>query len=112
MLQYLDYLLIFCMVALHQELYKSFMKQRPLRSPLGYYEPFRNLSPAEDAVCAERLVIFCADVFQFCFGVCETNARRHGERWHTLKGYEGKLTTLLPTSFESTYYRPPVAENG
>ncbi|KAK6814062.1 hypothetical protein RU639_010517 [Aspergillus parasiticus] len=58
-------------VALRQEALTAFAKQRPFRLPLGPCLPFRSFEPAEDAVWTNRLVIYLADVLQFCFGVDE-----------------------------------------
>lgn len=101
-------------VALRQELFTAFIRQRPLTFPLAYYEPFRNFSPADDAVWADRLVIFCADVFQYCFGASERAAPKDTERWRwdTLQSYGRDLRAFLPNSFEPTYYRPPLVQNG
>lgn len=55
-------------VALRQELFTSFMKQRSLHFQLSQYESFRDLSPAQDAVWAHRAVVFCADVFEYSTG--------------------------------------------
>ncbi|KAL1981843.1 hypothetical protein VTN96DRAFT_2088 [Rasamsonia emersonii] len=104
-------------VALRQEVFTSFMKQRPPNFPLSRCEAFRNFSPAEDAVWADRLVIFCADVLQYCYGGPSdtTTPQRHAdnkERWHALKQYEAELGLVLPSSFEPVYYRAPNRQAG
>lgn len=104
-------------VALRQEVFTSFMKQRPLNFPLSRCEALRSFSPAEDAVWADRLVIFCADVLQYCYGSSDTTSPAHHhadskERWHALKQYEAELCLVLPSSFEPVYYRAPNAQAG
>lgn len=98
-------------VALRQELFTSFMKQRALHFQLSHCDHFRVLSPAEDAVWADRAVVFCADVFEYCYGNSSESSRYHSnlnssERWHELQVYERQLSMALPRSFEPIYSRP------
>ncbi|GAB1206777.1 hypothetical protein APSETT445_005477 [Aspergillus pseudonomiae] len=106
-------------VALRQELFTSFMKQRPLNFPMSHCDAFRNLSPAEDVIWADRLVIFCADLLEYCYGSSylhtadQTSHRRHDpSRWHELRNYERDLTLALPKSFEPMCYREPDTSSG
>ncbi|KAJ5438634.1 uncharacterized protein N7458_009632 [Penicillium daleae] len=98
-------------VALRQELFTSFMKQRSLHFQLSHYENFRDLSPAQDAVWAHRAVVFCADVFEYCYGSrsgSEVYHYHHSgiERWHRLQRYEQQFSMALPPSFEPMHSRP------
>ncbi|KAF7596493.1 hypothetical protein BBP40_001365 [Aspergillus hancockii] len=106
-------------VALRQELFTSFMKQRPLNFPMNHCDAFRNLSPAEDVIWADRLVIFCADLLEFCYGSSyaqntDPAAYHHHDpsRWHELQEYERDLTLALPKSFEPICSRAPDTESG
>ncbi|KAK6819884.1 hypothetical protein RU639_007076 [Aspergillus parasiticus] len=106
-------------VALRQELFTSFMKQRPLNFPMNHCDAFRNLSPAEDVIWADRLVIFCADLLEYCYGSSyihntDQPSRRHHDpaRWHELRNYERDLTLALPKSFEPMCYRDPDTSSG
>ncbi|KAE8153510.1 hypothetical protein BDV25DRAFT_149273 [Aspergillus avenaceus] len=99
-------------VALRQELFTSFMKQRPLNFPMAHCDEFRNLSPAEDVVWADRLVIFCADLLEFCYGNSNSyNPDRapypphDPSRWSELQDYERELSLALPRTFQPIYYR-------
>ena len=89
------------------------MKQRPFAFPLERCDPFRTFEPAEDAVWADRLVVFCADVLQYCHGsntdvtTSDVQQRQSKERWEELKAAEKKWSEVLPTSFEPIYYRDP-----
>jgi hypothetical protein len=56
------------LVALRQEILAAFTKQRPFRLPLEPFHSYRTFEPASDYVWANRLVLHCADVLQYCFG--------------------------------------------
>lgn len=104
-------------VALRQELFTSFMKQRSLHFQLSHYEHFRDFSPAEDAVWAHRAVVFCADVFEYCYGSSSQpegyHSRRSGiERWHELQLYERQFNVALPRSFDPVYSCPADPSRG
>ena len=95
-------------VAFRQSIYTSFMKQRPINFPLERCIAFRTFEPAEDAVWADRLIIFCADVLQFCHGPEKITK----ERWEDLSAQEKKWSEVLPQSFQPIYYRAPDASRG
>ncbi|KAJ9253551.1 transcriptional regulator family: Fungal Specific TF [Paecilomyces variotii] len=98
-------------VALRQELFTSYMKHRPLKFPPFHYEPFRGFSPADDTMWAHRLVIFCADVLQYCYGANDAGTPHHSEiQWQELKRYGEELRLVLPESFAPIFYRPPNIE--
>ena len=101
-------------VGVRQEIHSAFMKQRPLAFPLERCNAFRSLSPAEDAVWADRLVIFCADVVQFCHsGDAPGKGKdKERERWEELKATERTWCKLLPSSFEPTFFRPAYLPSG
>jgi hypothetical protein len=106
-------------VALRQELFTSFMKQRPLNFPMSHCDAFRNLSPQEDVIWADRLVIFCADLLEFCYGSSYAHntdrpSYHHHDpsRWRELQEYERDLSLALPKSFEPICYRAPDTESG
>jgi hypothetical protein len=91
-------------VAFRQEIYSAFIKQRPFNIALSRCEAFRSFAPAEDAVWADRLIIFCADCLEFCYGN-SVSARHAGsmtnkEHWLSLKQYEKTWAEVLPASFE------------
>lgn len=92
-------------VALRQEVFTSFMKQRPLTFPLAHCDAFRSLSPAPDAVWADRLIIFCADVLEYCYGSQEVTTHSSLQRWQALAAYQDELHACLPESFDPLYMR-------
>jgi hypothetical protein len=83
------------------------MKQRPFSFPLERCDSFRTFEPAEDAVWADRLIVFCADVLQYCHGSTEHPQRQSKERWAELQATEKRWVEVLPTSLEPIYYRDP-----
>ncbi|KAL4913056.1 hypothetical protein BDW62DRAFT_205941 [Aspergillus aurantiobrunneus] len=101
-------------VAFRQELYKSFMNQRPFTLPLSRWSSLRSLSPAGDGTWADRLVL-CADVLEYCFGSNETNLLpcTDKDRWKKLTRYAEVSSYHLPPGFESIYSQDadPEAEN-
>jgi hypothetical protein len=92
-------------VTFRQSIYDSFMHQRKINFPLERCIAFRTFEPAEDAVWADRLIIFCADVLQFCHGPEKSTK----ERWEELSVQERQWSELLPKSFQPIYYRAPDA---
>ncbi|KAK4936412.1 hypothetical protein LTR10_022686 [Elasticomyces elasticus] len=105
-------------VAFRQEIHSAFLKQRAFNLALSRCEAFRSFSPAEDAVWADRLIIFCADVLEFCYGNTQ-GTRQHDltsptpkERWLSLKQYERMWSEVLPASFEPIYFRDPDRAKG
>ncbi|CAG8381719.1 unnamed protein product [Penicillium salamii] len=106
-------------VALRQEIITAFSKQRPFRLPLGPCEPYRTFEPADDYVWADRLVIHCADVLQFCFGSEEEenspfppSPESRIARYDTLVSFETLWTELGPSSFNPVYARDPDPARG
>jgi hypothetical protein len=102
------------LVALRQELFCAFMQQRLLQFPLGYYNSYRRFAPRNDVIWSNRLVGFCADVFQFCFGASEMGSAQTPERsqWDALEAKEAQFKRSLPSSFEPLYCQTPSPENG
>jgi hypothetical protein len=86
-------------VALRQEVTSAFTKQRTIRMPLDAWAPLRSWGDAEDVVWTDRLVLFCADVLQFCFGDEAPGARSRTDRWKELKDFETAWEMCKPVSF-------------
>ncbi|KAL3460888.1 hypothetical protein BJX64DRAFT_289826 [Aspergillus heterothallicus] len=105
-------------VAFRQEVYSAFLKQRPFNMSLSRCDVFRSFAPAEDALWTARLVIFCADVLEFCYGnshqppAHEVDGTSAKERWAHLKSLERKWIEHLPGSFEPIYFREPQHSKG
>lgn len=103
--------------AFRQDLHAAFLKQQPVRFPLSRCEAFRQLTPATDAVWANRMVTFCADVLEFCYGSESVDAKvapayTDPGRWRDLRAHEASLSALLPSTFEPTYCCEPDPAKG
>ncbi|KAJ5099319.1 hypothetical protein N7532_006320 [Penicillium argentinense] len=121
-------------IALRQEIITAFSKQRTFRLPLGPCEPYRSFEPADDYVWADRLVIHCADVLQYCFGSEEEHLPdTHTQpqfgssmgilhpvpptdmriaRYDELVSFESLWSELGPPSFKPIYTREPDRSRG
>ncbi|KAK5058543.1 hypothetical protein LTR84_010806 [Exophiala bonariae] len=105
-------------VAFRQEIHSAFLKQRSFNLSLSRCEAFRSFSPAEDAVWADRLIVFCADVLEFCYNDKKENLSQQQsnqtpkDQWLALKQYEKTCRELLPASFEPIFFRDPDRSNG
>lgn len=86
-------------MALRQEVTSAFMKQRAVRLPLEAWTPLRSWDDAEDVIWTDRLVLFCADVLQFCFGDDTTGTKAQHDQWNELKEFETTWEVCKPLSF-------------
>jgi Fungal specific transcription factor domain len=94
-------------VAFRQELIVSFINQRCFTFPLSRCDPFRDLSPTGDGAWANRLITFCADALEYCYGSSEDPCSLNERNWSKLKEREKKILSSLPSSFEPVYQREP-----
>lgn len=102
-------------VAFRQEVYSAFLKQRPFSMSLSRCDIFRSFTPGEDGLWTARLVIFCADILEFCYGNTAhstVQATQPKERWAQLKCLSQKWIDSLPCSFEPIYVREPDRQQG
>lgn len=86
-------------MALRQEVTSAFLKQRGVRLPLNAWASQRSFDEAEDAVWADRLVLYCADVLQFCFSDEPAGGRSRQERWKELNRFQDLWEFYKPLSF-------------
>ncbi|OBT96568.2 hypothetical protein VE01_05322 [Pseudogymnoascus verrucosus] len=99
-------------VALRQEITSAFMKQRPIRLHTDAWSWPRSFAEADDTVWANRLIVFCADVLQFCFGGDISSSNGKVQRWNELKDFEDSWESHKPLSFSSIHYKEPNHHNG
>lgn len=80
----------------------AFLQQRPFRLPLVICDGYRSWDPAPDHVWANRLMIFCADVLQYCFSDSDLpRIARHEELVDVSKRWQ----QYRPHSFVPIYRR-------
>ncbi|OBT87766.1 hypothetical protein VE02_03109 [Pseudogymnoascus sp. 03VT05] len=99
-------------VALRQEITSAFMKQRPIRLHTDAWSWPRSFAKADDTVWANRLIVFCADVLQFCFGGDISSSNRKVQQWNELKDFENSWESHKPLSFSSIHHKEPNRHNG
>lgn len=112
------------LVALRQEILAAFSKQRPFRLPLEPFHSYRTFEPTSDYVWANRLVLHCADVLQYCFGtekgiknresmdITATSATDSSPsdritRYDELIFFESRWAESCPSSFNPIHFRDP-----
>ena len=99
-------------MALRQEVTSAFMKQRAVRLPLDAWASQRCFKEAEDDVWTDRLILYSADVLQFCFGDEMPAGKTRTERWKELKEFEDLWEIYKPISFSHIQYQEPHRSQG
>lgn len=101
-------------LALRLEVASGFIQQRPVSLPLNIWMSQRSFDEAEDVVWVTRLILYCADVLQFCFGneTGDSIGKGRPERWKELKEFEDLWEFHKPPSFTSIKYQEPDQEKG
>lgn len=102
-------------VGLRQEIYSAVMNQEPVRINLVHSLVDRGLLPTDDFSWANRAVVHCADVLNFCFGDGTQGfmGRAGGiEWWSELEEYNRRWTESLPSSFTPIFQRESEKEKG
>ncbi|TDZ13750.1 hypothetical protein C8035_v009110 [Colletotrichum spinosum] len=90
-------------VGLRQEITMAFATQRPIMVKLDYLFIDRSFSPADDDCWANRVVVHCAEVVQFCFG--EVDNRK--AEYQRLVEYDRNYLGARPLSWLPIAYSEP-----
>ncbi|MCJ1259177.1 hypothetical protein MMC24_007013 [Lignoscripta atroalba] len=95
-------------VALRQEIYIAFFNQRTVHWNLDRCNIDRSLDLTDDCTHANRIIVHCAEVLQYCFGSNEHSVAR----WEALKDYGEGWNQNAPPSFSPIFFQEPIRENG
>lgn len=95
-------------VGLRQEIYIAFVNQRPVKMNLKQSFIDQSFRPADDNTWANRIIVNCAKITQFCFGEEERRVHSYGE----LNEYDRKWRECKPLSFLPVSRRPPDPARG
>lgn len=95
-------------VGLRQEIYMAFVNQRPVKMNLQQSFIDQSLGPADDNTWANRIIVNCAKITQFCFGEDEKRIHYYEE----LEDYDKKWRESRPVSFLPVSHRPPDQAKG
>lgn len=68
----------------------------------------RSLDPTDDCTWANRIVVHCAEVINFCFSDDDHTVRR----WAELKEYNQQWVKAVPGSFSPIYFQEAERESG
>ncbi|KAJ0336345.1 hypothetical protein KNSL1_013315 [Colletotrichum chrysophilum] len=90
-------------VGLRQEITMAFATQRPIMVKLDHLFIDRSFSPADDDCWANRIVVHCAEVVQFCFG--EVDNRK--SEYQRLVEYDHNWLRARPLSWLPIAYSEP-----
>lgn len=82
----------------------AFVNQRPVRIKLNHNFIDRSFGPASDDTWANRIIIHCAEVVNFCFG--EGDQANPGQ-YQALRSYDDAWLLARPLSFLPLAYCEP-----
>jgi hypothetical protein len=88
-------------VGLRQEIYIATVNHKSIKINLEGCNGYRSISPTDDFSWANRAVLFCADVLNFCFGEGGLGV----EAFRELSNYGDSWERNRPESFTPTYYK-------
>lgn len=99
-------------VYLRQDIYISFVRQRPVKSNLDNLQIDRSFSPADDYTWANRIVFKCAEILEFAFGDDNKATVANTSTWQTLSRDVDTWWVSRPDSFKPIYFEQRDASKG
>ncbi|KZL77787.1 ArcA-like protein [Colletotrichum tofieldiae] len=91
---------------LRQEIYSAVINQQVVRMNLGHAIVDRSTTPGDDFVWANRAIVHCADVLNFCFGSEAGSVLR----WGQLEMANREWKNALPPSYTPVFFRERTEE--
>ncbi|KAF6792052.1 hypothetical protein CSOJ01_14218 [Colletotrichum sojae] len=86
---------------LRQEIYSAVINQQVVRMNLSHAIVDRSTAPGDDFVWANRAIVHCADVLNFCFGSEAGSVLQ----WGQLEMANREWKNALPASYTPIFYR-------
>ncbi|KXH26973.1 hypothetical protein CSAL01_11046 [Colletotrichum salicis] len=86
---------------LRQEIYSAVINQQVVRMNLGHAIVDRSATPADDFIWANRAIVHCADVLNFCFGSEAGSVLQ----WGQLEMANREWKNALPPSYTPIFFR-------
>ncbi|OHF03054.1 hypothetical protein CORC01_01812 [Colletotrichum orchidophilum] len=86
---------------LRQEIYSAVINQQVVRMNLGHAIVDRSTTPGDDFVWANRAIVHCADVLNFCFGSEAGSVLQ----WGQLEMANREWKNALPPSYTPIFFR-------
>ncbi|VUC33491.1 unnamed protein product [Clonostachys rosea] len=91
-------------IGLRQEITMSSATQRPVKIKLDHAFIDRSFSPADDDTWANRIIVHCAEVMNYCFG----NGDRNMVEYQALVDYDQGWLRARPVSWLPIAYSEPL----
>jgi hypothetical protein len=89
-------------VGLRQEIYRAVTQRRQVRLRPGPRLADRSLDDTDDYTWANRAVVHCSDVINYCFGP----ERHQLSQWDKLDRWNGQWSEKRPPSYEPVFKEP------
>lgn len=102
-----------CLIALRQEIWSACLNQHQCRLPISPYEEDTVFDDTtSDFIWANRILIWCAHLLNFCFGREPMSHEDTLQRWTAFTRFEERWQKHKPHAFHPVYYIKPDPESG